>query len=397
MWTGEVRTSMRIALFTETFLPNINGVVTTLCYMIEYLQACGHEVIVFAPQDSPTSYFGAEVVPLRGVPLPFYPALRLTPPQFGIVSRLREFKPDLIHLGGTIALGPIGRIVASQLQVPLVSAYHTDFPAYSVHYGMGFLRSPTYRYLRWIHNACALTLCPSSETLHDLHTRGFQRLRLWGRGVDTVQFHPRFRSHEWRQSIGLQPHETLLLYTGRLATEKRLELLVKAVRGLENVRLVLVGDGPARTLLERQMVGMPVHFAGFLSGDALATAYASADLFVFPSDTETFGQVIQEAMASGLPVVAAGTGGARDVVADGQTGILFTPGDVATLRTQIARLLADPSRRADFGIAGRAIVERRTWSSVMDELLRYYQYALRWTRLCVQMKFMRFKTETYQN
>jgi phosphatidylinositol alpha 1,6-mannosyltransferase len=201
-----------------------------------------------------------------------------------------------------------------------------------------------HRYLRWVHNSCALTLCPSLATLADLRAHGFRRLRLWRRGVDTARFHPRYRSAAWRESIGVQPGEVLLLYVGRLATEKRIELLAEALDELTGVRLALVGDGPARPALERRFAGRPVHFAGFLRDEALVTAYASADLFVFPSDTETFGQVIQEAMAAGLPVVAARAGGALDLVRERVTGALFAPGSVVELTAQMRTLV--PTRRA---------------------------------------------------
>jgi glycosyltransferase involved in cell wall biosynthesis len=341
------------------------------------LQAEGHEALLFAPHGAPESYAGAEIVPLQGLPLPMYPEVKLTPPQWGISAQLRRFKPDLLHLAGLAALGPTGRYVARNLRLPLVAAYHTDWPAYSEHYGMGFLRSLIYRYLRWIHNGCALTLCPSSATIADLRAHGFRRLRLWGRGVDTARFHPGFRSEAWRRSIGLQPDEALLLYVGRLATEKRVELLAEAVEGLEGVRLALVGDGPARSQLEQRLAGAPVHFTGYLQGEALSTAYASADAFVFPSDTETFGQVIQEAMASGLPVVAARAGGAIDLVRDGVTGTFFRPGDADELRAQVRRVAAHPSQFAAMGLAGRAAAERRSWSNVMGELLDHYRRALR--------------------
>lgn len=368
---------MRIALITETFLPDVNGVVTTLCRLLEYCRDHGHETILFAPHDAPASFAGAEIVPLRGVPLPFYPELKLTPPQFGIGAQLKRFRPDLVHLAGTLALGPAGSFAARRLGVPLITSYHTDFPSYSAHYGFGLLRELSYSYLRWFHNRCALTLCPSSATLADLRAHGFRRLRLWGRGVDTERFHPRGRSQAWRESVGARPGETLLLYVGRLAPEKRLDLLATAMRGLDGARLVIVGDGPARPALARALAGLPVAFTGYLRGEALATAYASADLFVFPSDSETFGQAIQEAMASGLPVVAARAGGALDLLRDGGTGAFFVPGRADDLRAQILRLMQAPDLRAALGRAARATAERHTWGAVLDELLGHYQTARR--------------------
>jgi glycosyltransferase involved in cell wall biosynthesis len=366
---------MRVALITETFLPNVNGVVTTLCRLLEHLRDHGHEALLVAPEGSVASYAGAEVIPLRGVPFPAYPELRITPPQLGLTAQLRHFRPDLVHLAGTMALGVAGRHAARQLGVPLVGAYHTDFPAYTQHYGLGFLRALAYRYLRWVHNSCAFTLCPSLATIADLRDHGFRRLRLWGRGVDTERFHPRHRSAAWRESVGAQPGERVLLSVGRLAPEKRLDLLADVLPSLPNTRLVLVGDGPARPALE-QRLGTNAHFTGYLRGAELATAYASSDLFVFPSDTETFGQVIQEAMASGLPVVAARAGGAIDMVRDGTTGALFTPGSAAELRAQTLRLVYAPEQCAALGAAGRAAAERRSWERVMAELLGHYQITL---------------------
>ena len=372
---------MRVALITETFLPDTNGVVSTLCRVLEHLQAQGHEAILFAPHDAPQQYAGAQIVPLLGMPLPMYPDLKLTPPQFGITAQLRRFKPDVLHLAGLVALGPTGRYVADTLDLPLIGAYHTDFPAYSTHYGLGWTKSFAYRYLRWFHNRCGATLCPSSATLADLRTHGFRRLRLWGRGVDTVRFHPQYRSQAWRTAVGTQPGERLLLYVGRLAVEKRVDLLVESLRATENIRLVLVGDGPARQTLEREFAGLPVHFCGFLKGEALATAYASADMFVFPSDTETFGQVVQEAMASGLPVVVARAGGVVDIVHDDLSGKLFVPGSGESLQRNLTSLLAQPERTKAMGRVGRALAEQHSWPSVMNQLTNHYDRVIqRWHR-----------------
>lgn len=368
---------MRIALISETFLPNVNGVVTTICRVLEHLQAEGHEALLFAPQGAPDTYAGAEVVPLGGMPLPLYPELMLTPPQFGITAHLRRFHPDLVHLVGPAVLGAIAPNVVSNLRLPLISSYHTDLAAYSAHYGLGWLKDLVNFYLRWIHNRSRITLCPSTATLRTLRAHGFRRLRVWGRGVDATRFHPAHRSASWREAVGLAPDEIALLYVGRLAREKRVELLIDALRGLDRVRLVLVGDGPARGELQQRAVGLPVHFTGYLRGHDLATAYASADVFVFPSDTDTFGQVMQEAMASGLTVVGARSGGTLDLVREGITGKLFAPGVASDLRAQLRYLTDNPATRIAMGQAGRAAAERRSWPVVMDELMGYYRHVLR--------------------
>lgn len=368
---------MRVALIAETFLPDVNGVTTTLCRLLEHLQRAGHEAVLFAPQGAPASYAGAEIVPLSGMPLPMYPEVKLTPPQPGLTARLRSFQPDVVHLVGPVVLGAIVPGIVRRLGLPLIASYHTDFGAYSRHYGFGFLQHGVNAWLRWIHNRCRINLCPSSFTLRVLRSAGFRRLRIWGRGVDVERFHPRHRSEAWREAVGAQPGERIVLYVGRVAAEKRVELLPEAIRGLPNTRLVIVGDGPFRPELQRRCAGLPVHFTGYLKGEALAAAYASADAFVFPSDTDTFGQVIQEAMASALPVVAARAGGAIDLVQHGQNGYLFTPGVATDLRARLRELLADDTRRMAQGLAGRAAAERRSWPSVMEELMGYYGYAMR--------------------
>jgi glycosyltransferase involved in cell wall biosynthesis len=387
---------MRIALICETFLPNVNGVVTTICRTLEHLQAEGHSTLLFAPQGAPDTYAGAEIVPLSGFTFPLYPELMLTPPQFGITSHLRHFRPDLVHLVGPAVFGAIAPSIVRNQRLPLISSYHTDFAAYTAHYGLGGFRDMVNFYLRWVHNRTRITLCPSTATLRDLRSQGFRRLKVWGRGVDTTRFHPDHRNEAWRQSVGLQPHETLVMYVGRVAREKRVDLLAEAIEGLDDVRLVIVGDGPARTDLQQRLQGQPVHFTGYLRGHDLAAAYASADLFVFPSDTDTFGQVIQEAMASGLAVVGARTGGTLDLVRDGTTGRLFEPGVASDLRARIRELVGQPQTRIAMGQAGRAAAERRSWPSVMNELMGYYNHVLRRTPYRLRNLHNRLQSKTYQ-
>ncbi len=367
---------MRVALICETFLPDVNGVTTTLCRILEHLEHKGHPALLFAPAGAPARYAGTPIIPLGGVPFPLYPELRLTPPQPGVAAQLAAFRPDIVHLVGPAVFGAIAPSVVEQLRLPLISSYHTDFGAYTRHYGLGVTRGLVNFYLRWVHNRTRLTLCPSSYTLNQLRAEGFRRLRVWGRGVDTERFHPRHRSQAWRDALGIAPYETVLLYVGRIAREKRVELLPEALRGLDRVRLVMVGDGPARAELEASTQGMPIHFLGYCKGQALATAYASSDIFVFPSDTDTFGQVIQEAMASGLAVVGARSGGTIDLVQPNVTGRIFEPGIASDLRAQLRYLLAYPDRQRAMGQAGRAAAERRSWSSVIDELLGYYQHVI---------------------
>lgn len=368
---------MRIALICETFLPNVNGVVMTICRILEHLQSEGHETLLLAPLDAPDSYAGAEIIHMPGVSFPLYPELKLTPPQFGLTEHLRRFQPDVVHLVGPALLGSIVPHVVHNLRVPLISSYHTNFGSYSHYYGLGFFKNLVNFYLRCVHNQTRMTLCPSKATLRWLRSQGFRRLRVWGRGVDTVKFHPSYRSLAWRESIGAQPDDTLLVYVGRIAREKRLDLLVDAIRGMDGVRVVLVGDGPARPELQQRMEGLPVHFTGYLKGQDLATAYASGDVFVFPSDTDTFGQVIQEAMASGLAVVTSRSGGGPDLVREGINGYLFEPGVASDLRVQLRRLVNQPDVCTSMGYSGRIHAEKRSWPTVMGELMGYYRMVAR--------------------
>jgi glycosyltransferase involved in cell wall biosynthesis len=367
---------VRVALIAETFLPDVNGVAATVCRILEQLQAAGHAALLFAPAGSPPTYAGAEVVALKGAAFPLYPDVRMTPPQLGIARRLREFRPDVLHVVGPILVGALGPGLGRSLGVPVISSYHTHLGDYTHHYGIGFLSRGVNAYLRWIHNRTSVTLCPSTDTINTLKARGFGRLALWGRGVDTDRFAPGYRRTSWRDALGARPDDVVLLYVGRLAAEKRLDVIADALSGLERVRLVLVGDGPARQVLERRFRGLPVAFTGFKRGRELSEAYASADVFVFPSDTDTFGQVIQEAMASALPVVAARAGGAVDLVADGETGLLFAPNNAPELQARLRRLAADSRLRRAMGQAGRVAAERRSWPAVVGELVDYYRQAI---------------------
>lgn len=366
---------MRIALLCETFPPDVNGVAHTVRQLLTYLRRTDHQALVLAPRNAPAEYEGFPVKRLLGMPLPFYREVRLTPPQPGMLASLRDFRPDVVHAVGPALLGAAAPSTAARLGVPLVSSYHTHFADFARHYGLGALSRPITSWLRWVHNRTAITLCPSTDTIAKLRDFGFRRLRLWARGVDGLRFHPRRRSEEWRRSVGVAPGETLFAYVGRLAPEKRIERVGEALRSVPGSRLVIVGDGPARAALERRFAGMPVTFTGYLSGDDLAVAYASADAFAFASDTDTFGQVILEAMASGLPVVAAASGGAVDLVKPKISGFLFDPATPEELGAPLRALAADPALRARMGNAGRRLAEKRSWPSVMEEMIGHYRRA----------------------
>ncbi len=366
---------MRIAIFTENFLPKLDGVTRTIAMLLDHLKMRGHQAIVFGPEGAPRHYAGAKVVPVPGIPLPFYPELRLLFPSRRAGWRLARFKPDIIHLADPMLLGMTGLYWAKRIAVPTVAAYHTNLADYARHFRLGALESWVWSYRRFLHNQCAATVCPSPSTKHLLEAHGFGRVHLWQRGVDSALFTPARRDESRRRALGAGDGDTLMLYAGRLSHEKNIHILAQAYRALarDGLRLVVVGDGPAHGDLETELAGLPVTFTGYLRDEALATTYAAADLFAFPSTTETFGNVVLEAMASGLPVVGYDADGVRDLVQPDITGLLARPADVSDFTAALASLLGDRARREAMGQAARVEALKRTWVEVMDGLLALYQ------------------------
>jgi phosphatidylinositol alpha 1,6-mannosyltransferase len=372
---------LRIAFFTETFLPKIDGIVNTLCYLLNYLARQGHASLMFAPHGASVRYAATPLVRLRGFAFPLYPELKLVPPTVNVMRELRAFRPDLVHVVNPITLGLAGMRQARRLGVPVVASYHTDVPGYAARWGMGMLAPSIWRLFREIYNQADLTLCPSQATLDELRRQGFHNLHVWTRGVDATRFHPRQRDPAWRARLsGGHPEAPLLLYVGRLSPEKRVEWLLPLLTAVPQARLAIVGDGPAREKLAARFAGAPAVFTGYLRGADLARAYAAADLFVFPSANETLGNVLLEAMASGLPVVAARAGGPLDIVTEGQTGLLFAPDNQAEWITAVTRLVQDPTYARWLGGNGRARAVARGWDNVFDLLIEDYLSVMRTAR-----------------
>ena len=371
---------MRIAFFTETFLPATDGVVTRLRYTIEELRRVGDEVLVFAPRypsGGPDSYAGASIHRVFGIPLPPYPQVRLCPPHPGIGHALKRFEPDLIHAVNPFVLGPGGAFYARRNGVPLVASYHTNVAAYARFYGFGFIENATRSWTRTWHNRACINLCTSEATRDYLLSEGIERLRLWPQGVDARLFHPSRASREWREKLsGGHPEAKILLYVGRLAPEKDIERLKATLSATPDTCLAIVGKGPIQRDLERKFAGTRTVFTGLLTGENLAAAYASADLFVFPSTTETLGMAMIEALASGLPVIAARTGAIYEVVSECENGLLYEPGSDEELVAAVRRLLDDDSMRRSFGVRARTAAEERNWKASTATLRGYYEEAL---------------------
>jgi glycosyltransferase involved in cell wall biosynthesis len=364
---------MRIAIFAETFLPKWDGIANTLCHFLEYLAAHRHTALMFAPEGGPEQYAGTPIVGLPAFAFPFYPDLRLVPPIMNVERRLADFRPDIVHIVNPAFLGLTGLHYARKLHAPVVASYHTDLPGYTDIYRLSWFRDSLWAYFRWVHNQADLNLVPSHFTRLELEAHGFKRVGVWSRGVDTEQFHPRRRSAKWRARLtGGHPDAPLLLYVGRLAVEKRIEWLRPVLETLPHIRLAIVGDGPLRPNLEAQFAGTSTVFTGYLRGDDLAAAYAAADLFTFPSANETFGNVVLEAMASGLPAIAPRAGGPVDLIIPGTNGFLCAPHDQAEWLAYIRLCVDDPALLKRMGLYARSFAESRSWDRVFDGLLRDY-------------------------
>ncbi|WP_376797211.1 glycosyltransferase family 4 protein [Thermogemmatispora sp.] len=382
---------MRVAVITENFLPKLDGVTRTLARLLAHLEATGHRAILLGPRCGMREYAGAEIVTTPGIPLPFYPELRFNFFRPLFVKKLQDFQPDVIHVVDPVVLGAVGVAVARLLRRPLVSSYHTNLAAYCRHFGFPWLTGPMWRYNRFLHNHCALTFCPSPSTARVLRQQGFQRVRLWPRGVDGTLFRPERRRPALRAAWLGTEDETdercVLLYVGRISREKNLLLLANAYRQMDHRRchLVVVGGGPALAELRQALAGLPVTFTGYLTGEALAEAYASADIFAFPSTTETFGQVVLEALASGLPVVALQAEGVCDLVVQHEHGLLLDPAglspsaQVVAYRRLLERLVYERSTRERMRYAALAQAARYSWSEAMESLLRGYEEVIRQT------------------
>lgn len=367
---------MRIAIVAESFLPQMNGVVHSILRILDHLQERGDDVLVIAPAgDSgagPEYVSGALVHRLPSMPMAGYSKVRVA---FGAVPKVRRilkrFAPDVVHLASPFELGWRAVRAAHSLGIPTVAVYQTEVPSYAARYGVPFLENWAWERVEKIHLLADRTLAPSTFALNQLRGHGVFDVELWRRGVDTSRFTPAKRDDGWRASVAgsAGTQRKIIGYVGRLAAEKQVEDL-RVLADLPNTQLVIVGDGPLRPTLEAQLPS--AHFTGFQGGEDLARIMASFDLFVHPGEFETFCQTIQEAMASGVPVVATGRGGPLDLVENSKTGWLYAPGNLDELRSYVRDLIGDDAKRAAFAEAAVQSVQGRTWPSICGELVRHY-------------------------
>ncbi|MFJ9580258.1 glycosyltransferase family 4 protein [Streptomyces sp. NPDC101191] len=368
---------MRVVIVTESFPPDVNGVAHCALQTARHLVRRGHDPLVVAPAV-PAAALGPDadapcpVVRVPSLPLPGYPQVRVALPSRRVAAAIAAHRADIVHLASPFVLGVRGMTAATRLGLPAVAVYQTDLAGYARTY-LNAGESAAWRRLRAVHGAADRTLAPSTAAVRDLEAHGVGRIRLWRRGVDTERFRPGLRDERLRRELA-PGGETIVGYVGRLAPEKRVDLLARACR-LPGVRAVVVGDGPSGPGLRDALPGAV--FLGRRTGTDLARIFASLDVFAHTGPYETFCQTVQEAMASGVAVVAPAAGGPLDLVAHRRTGLLVPAGDPDALHDAVAALAAAPALRTAYGAAGRAAVERRTWEAVGDELIGHYRDVLR--------------------
>ncbi|KAJ0979612.1 hypothetical protein J5N97_015086 [Dioscorea zingiberensis] len=373
----------RIALFVEPSpFAYVSGYKNRFQNFIKNLREMGDEVIVITTHEGvPQEFYGAQVIGSWSFPCPWYKkvplSLALSP---RIISEVAKFKPDIIHASspGIMVFGAL--IIAKLLSVPIVMSYHTHVPVYIPRYTFSWLVTPMWMIIKFLHSAADLTLVPSAAIRRDLlaaHVTEENKIRLWNKGVDSESFHPRYRHHEMRVRLSSgEPEKPLLVHVGRLGVEKSLDFLKRVMDRLPGVRIAFIGDGPYRDDLEKMFSGMPVVFTGMLQGEELSKAYASGDIFVMPSESETLGQVVSEAMSSGIPVVAARAGGIPDIIPEdqeGKTSFLYTPGDLDDCVGKLELLLSCKEFRESMGKAAREEMEKYDWRAA-TKTIRNEQY-----------------------
>jgi len=360
---------LRVAVVTESFLPSLNGVTTSVCRILEHLRRRGDEAVVVCPGPAPSHFAGFPVV---SVPALTYRQFPVGLPTRAVQRTLERFAPDVVHAASPFVLGAAGVFAARRAGVPAVAVYQTDVAAYARRHRLGPTAGTAWRWLRRVHAAADLTLAPSTSAVQALHAHGITGTAPWGRGVDLHQFHPRRRAGDHARQVRARlagGGQVLVGYVGRLAPEKRVQRLA-VLADLPGAVTVVVGDGPSRESVQQALPHAAM--LGRLDGDALGDTYAALDVFVHTGTEETFGQTLQEAMASGVPVVAPAAGGPLDLVRPGVQGLLYSPDDDRELRAAVARLVADPLLRVRLGLSGRADMLGRSWPVLGEALVHHY-------------------------
>jgi phosphatidylinositol alpha 1,6-mannosyltransferase len=370
---------LRVAYFAGTMKPGHDGVTRVLYRLAESLTRRNVESIFFSPIIPRREEQPAPMVEVPSIVFPLHREYRLALPGYAAFARqLKSFAPDLMHINSPCTLGRAAVRYANQHGIPVVGTYHTHFPSYARYYKIKPLEGMGWTYLRGLYNDCQRLYVPSMPIVEELRGQGFRNLYYLPHGVDLESFRPNFRSLEWKEAIGAVG-KNVVLFVGRLVWEKDLKVLADACRLIQQERndlvFAVVGDGPVRSELEQLMPG--ARFLGHQSGEQLATSYASSDLFVMPSTTETFGNVTLEAMASGVAPVCANAGGARGIIQPGVTGLLAAPGDARDLADKVLSLIDNPGKRAELADQALRYARQQGWDGIFDELFEDYHRVIR--------------------
>ena len=373
---------MRIAIVTEVFLPKIDGVVTRLTRTLDQLAAMGHDVIIFAPGNPPDTFAGFPVYKLPSLSFWVYPEIKFAVPPVRFWKQIRDFDPDVIHAVNPIWTAALGVFAAKRDAYPLVCSYHTNVPDYVDALGIGWTRKMATGAIRWLHNQAQVNLCTSDPMIDKASAMGIERLTLWPKAVDTEGYHPSKASTKARRQLtNNHPDVPLVMYIGRISKEKDLErlnnVMVLVRKQVPGARLGIVGGGPYLQKLQESFDPSFTTFTGYLSGEELASAFASGDVFVFPSATETLGLVALESFASAVPVVGTNAGGIPFVIDEGKTGHLIpADGSDEDWAHAVIGLLQDPARREKMGAAARQEAEKYSWRESTEALVHAYEKAL---------------------
>ncbi|MEQ6375617.1 glycosyltransferase family 1 protein [Bacillaceae bacterium S4-13-56] len=371
---------MRIAIFTDTYKPQVNGVSMTLQRFANYLERRNFEYQLFVPEAKEDDLYSSQIHRFTSMPFLFYPECRFTFPNFyQIKKELKQFNPDLIHIATPFNIGLSGLYYGSKLKIPIVGSYHTHFNRYLDYYNLQLMSNVIWKYMRWFHQPFLKTFVPSHETKRELLQHGFNNIGIWSRGVDCEKFKPDYTTEALREKHGIK-EKFILTYVGRLAPEKDLDILMKVAHQLtpeikKHIHWLIVGDGPMKEKLELEATDN-MTFTGYLKGKELAQTYAGSTLFVFPSTTETFGNVVLESLASGTPAICAKSGGVQEIVTDQKTGLLCRPRNIEDFRIAISKLIENEALVQQMSYEARNFALSRSWDDIFDDLVAQYEEVL---------------------
>lgn len=383
---------MKIAYFTDTYLPQVNGVTNTLSKLGEYLNSKSIHHMFFSPEypdnnNQNNAHVSSYVKRFKSVSLPMYPECRISIPYYNNICKAADdFKPDIIHLITSSGIGLRGLKYARDKNIPIVSSFHTYFDAYLKYYKVDFLENALWKFFSWFHSYSSINFCPSQHTMSTLKSKGIDNLKIWSRGINSDLFSPNYRNENLRKSIN-PDGKMVFLYVGRLALEKDLDILMESIKKVndiypEKAQFILTGDGPYTSVL-KENAPRNVLFTGYLKGLKLSEMYATCDVFLFPSSTETFGNVVIEAMASGLPVVAVNSGGVTDNVIHNYNGLLSEPRNVNSFTNSICKIL-NSSNISSLSINARRHAENLSWNSVFDTLISDYESVIHSNKIYIK-------------